>query len=424
LIARRVSLITGLYLFVFLFAHLVNLSFGLNSVEAMDNARSWLVAPWANPAGGLLLMASLLIHMILGMRALYRRNTLRLSWFDACQLLLGLSIPLLLLPHMLSMAMLPALTEQHATYEQVLGFFWIENLWSGLRQVVGLIVVWLHACMGLFIWMRLQNWWRKVSLFIYPTVVILPILALLGFVEAGKEVIANAESPASVHQLSGQSNSSGGQDETTNAGSNKPARNVPPETLAERQQTGPSDKLSATGDTAASKTMQTIGRTVQLAFIGYLLLLALVLLLRGFRLLRARSQTKVRYSNSGEFTASGEVTLLEVSRLNNIAQASLCGGKGRCGTCQIAVLAGMENLTPATRTERRKLQQINAADHIRLACQARVKGGSIQVEPVLPGYVVADDMPHRRAAREQESATAPISMANTDDPLDAPGSQS
>jgi hypothetical protein len=63
------------------------------------------------------------------------------------------------------------------------------------------------------------------------------------------------------------------------------------------------------------------------------------------------------------------------------------------------VREGQENLTPVTKIEASKLRQIDAAADIRLACQAHVNGGRIHVEPVLPGYVVADDMPHRRAQR-------------------------
>ena len=66
LIARRISLFTGLYLFAFVFAHLVNISLGLKSIDAMDEARSWLIALWTNPVGGGLLLVCLFFHMIIG----------------------------------------------------------------------------------------------------------------------------------------------------------------------------------------------------------------------------------------------------------------------------------------------------------------------------------------------------------------------
>src|ERR1700722_20602598 len=43
------------------------------------------------------------------------------------------------------------------------------------------------------VWLRLRPWWPKVAGFVYPLVFLLPILALLGFVEAGKEATARFE---------------------------------------------------------------------------------------------------------------------------------------------------------------------------------------------------------------------------------------
>jgi adenylate cyclase len=38
--------------------------------------------------------------------------------------------------------------------------------------------------------LRLRPWWPKAAGFVYPLVFLVPILALLGFVEAGKEALA------------------------------------------------------------------------------------------------------------------------------------------------------------------------------------------------------------------------------------------
>jgi adenylate cyclase len=468
LIARRISLFTGLYLFAFVFVHLGNLALGLDSVNTMDQARSWLLRPWTNPIGGGLLVVCLFFHICLGLRSLYLRNTLRLNAFDAFQLLLGLSIPLLLFPHMITLAALPALTGQHSTYEQVLAHFWIDNPWLGLRQIIGLMVVWLHSCMGLFIWMRLQSWWSSVSLFVYPTVVLLPTLAMLGFVEAGKEVIADRESATSSYQASPYGGSYSGTDRVAtgsydskggssysdsanrsesgaygsssdssaygssgsyanksanksansyaNSGANRYANSDTPGSYGGDQ--------NASSGLAADSALMFTSRLVTLSVYGYLALLALALLARAIRLYPARDRAHVRYGDVHETTVQGGTTLLEVSRLNDVPHASLCGGKGRCGTCQVAVLSGAENLTPATEIERRKLQQINAADNIRLACQARTKGGVIEVEPVLPGFVVADDMPHRRVTTDTGNEKNPPLRETVKEPLSVSDDQS
>lgn len=49
-----------------------------------------------------------------------------------------------------------------------------------------------------------------------------------------------------------------------------------------------------------------------------------------------------------------------------------CGGYGQCGTCIVEVVEGMENLSPRTEVETRKLKKKPAS--YRLACQALVNG--------------------------------------------------
>jgi ferredoxin len=49
-----------------------------------------------------------------------------------------------------------------------------------------------------------------------------------------------------------------------------------------------------------------------------------------------------------------------------------CGGYGQCGTCVVEIVEGMENLSPRTEVEDRKLRKRN--DRCRLACQTLVHG--------------------------------------------------
>lgn len=49
-----------------------------------------------------------------------------------------------------------------------------------------------------------------------------------------------------------------------------------------------------------------------------------------------------------------------------------CGGYGQCGTCVVEVVEGMENLSPKTAVEERKLRKKPEA--YRLACQVMVNG--------------------------------------------------
>jgi len=57
-----------------------------------------------------------------------------------------------------------------------------------------------------------------------------------------------------------------------------------------------------------------------------------------------------------------------------------CGGYGQCGTCVVEVVEGMENLSPKTDVEKRKLKK--KPDSYRLACQTLVNGSvSVKTKP-------------------------------------------
>lgn len=57
-----------------------------------------------------------------------------------------------------------------------------------------------------------------------------------------------------------------------------------------------------------------------------------------------------------------------------------CGGYGQCATCIVEIVEGMENLSPRTAFEERKLKKKPAA--YRLACQALVNGAvSVKTKP-------------------------------------------
>jgi ferredoxin len=49
-----------------------------------------------------------------------------------------------------------------------------------------------------------------------------------------------------------------------------------------------------------------------------------------------------------------------------------CGGYGQCGTCVVEITEGMENLSPRTEVEDRKLRK--RSPNCRLACQTLVQG--------------------------------------------------
>nr|WP_290222367.1 2Fe-2S iron-sulfur cluster-binding protein [Trichocoleus desertorum] len=63
-----------------------------------------------------------------------------------------------------------------------------------------------------------------------------------------------------------------------------------------------------------------------------------------------------------------------------IGKMTNCGGYGQCGTCIVEVVEGLDNLSPRTEVEDRKLKK--KPDNYRLACQALVNGPvSVNTKP-------------------------------------------
>ena len=82
-----------------------------------------------------------------------------------------------------------------------------------------------------------------------------------------------------------------------------------------------------------------------------------------------------------EIIAADGANLREKALANNIdlytfrGKMMNCGGYGQCGTCIVEIVEGMENLSPLTDVEKRKLKK--KPDNYRLACQVLVNGPTI-----------------------------------------------
>jgi len=98
-VTRNLSLTSGLVLFTFAATHFLNHAVGLFNLEAMDQVQQWRLAVTRSLPGMIILAAALFTHIIFGLLKLLRRRTLRLPAWELAQLILGLAIPFLLLPH-------------------------------------------------------------------------------------------------------------------------------------------------------------------------------------------------------------------------------------------------------------------------------------------------------------------------------------
>jgi ferredoxin len=72
--------------------------------------------------------------------------------------------------------------------------------------------------------------------------------------------------------------------------------------------------------------------------------------------------------------ARTDETLLDVARRAGAPIGNSCGGVGVCARCVVRIIAGAENLTPATAIETRIGSQRGVSAGERFACQAVVRG--------------------------------------------------
>lgn len=67
---------------------------------------------------------------------------------------------------------------------------------------------------------------------------------------------------------------------------------------------------------------------------------------------------------------------------NRVTITSICGGNMSCGTCNIEIVEGMENVNPPSDEEKRLLSRIKRqGPNVRLACQC-VPTGDVAIRIV------------------------------------------
>lgn len=345
---RRIRLVSGIVLFAYVTTHLFNHAMGNISVDAMESGVMWFEWMWRNPVSLTALYASLLAHGALGFVALYQRRSFRYKAMEMSQLALGLLIPLVLLIHIVSIRFALTLHGTHKTYAQELFQFWVTAPYLGILQALLLIVAWVHGCIGIYFWLRLERWfttpWRMVML---AFAVAIPLLALLGFYQGGRTVTALAQ-----------------QHEWRDAH----ATSLEVGTREERQQL----------------------LTIRYALLAtYLAIFAGVLAARFWRSAseRRRGLVSLTYPDRTTLRVPKGLSILEASTLYEMPHAGFCGGRGRCGTCRVTIVSGGENVPPPSAIESKLLARIRASSpNIRLACQVRPTG-DVAFVPMLPPHV-------------------------------------
>jgi adenylate cyclase len=207
---------------------------------------------------------------------------------------------------------------------------------------------------GLHFWLRVRPWYARFQQTALVLAVLVPVLSLLGMIEAGRHVADLAANPDWTRQ-------------------------------AFARMTLPSPE--------AEHALQTIINGLSWFFGGAV---AAVLFARVIRRLWRRRHGLVRigYPDGRFVEVTPGTSVLEASRIGGIPHAHVCGGRGRCSTCRVRVRGEVHSIDPPNPVEQRVLRRIGALPNIRLACQLRPRG-PVEVTPLLPPFARAVDGRHR-----------------------------
>lgn len=365
---RRVRLASGLILAAFVTCHLVNLAIGLHSLAALEAWRARLTVPWTTGAGQWLLAAAATVHLALGLYAIVARRSLTLSATDVAQLALGLLTPPLLIAHVIAMATANQVSPGFASnYGQILAVYWSFAPFYAFLQLFVVIVVWMHAAIGVYSWLVLKPVWRRIGGFVLPILFLVPILALLGFAAAGQEVLDKLAADAAWRALI----------------------------------------LDNVGRIAA--VTRELADVQRLCLYGYgLTVLVAFAILAARIVLGRRRPVGVAYDGGASAQGRFGLSILEISLLGDVPHAHVCAGRGRCGTCRVRVDAGAASLSPVGALERATLERAGAGPDERLACQAQVLGAGVAVTRLLPAFA---DATAAQAPRDWTAGSAPATSA-------------
>ncbi|GJE01989.1 adenylate/guanylate cyclase domain-containing protein [Methylobacterium isbiliense] len=328
---QRARLVSGLVLFAFAGTHFANHALGLVSLDVMRAAEGWRTAVTRSLPGTVVLAGALLVHVALAFESLASRRSLRMPVWQAAQILLGLAIPFLLVPHILGTRVTNLVTGHRTDYPHVIAHLWPDGM---VRQTLLLGLVWAHGCLGLHQWLRLAAGYRRIVPLLAVAALLLPLAATLGIAVQGQFMdrdLAAAE------------------------------RFGAPD-LARFWEARPTPE-------AVSALRAPVLAVIYAAAAG-------ALALGGWRIAAAWRARRivVTYSTGQSVRAAEGQTLLDISRSARIPHVAVCGGRGRCSTCRVLVTQGGQNLDPPGPSEAATLAAIAAPPGVRLACQARPRG--------------------------------------------------
>ena len=336
-VRRTLRMTSGLILFTYIGAHLINHALGLISLDTAERGMEIAVEVWYSVPGTLLLYGAAGIHFLLALWAVYERRTFRLPPLELLRIALGFTLPIILIGHAANTRLAYEMFGLSSDYTRV-----VANLWAADQQglQLGLLAPgWLHGCLGLNFAFKRRPLFRQLRFVLFAIALLLPVFSALGFIAMGRELSSNPTAAAAAQDYFGASHAQ--------------------ERIA-------------------------IERWRNTLLIGYFSIIGVTFGARTIRNLLERGRRRlvsVSYPGRTVRVPRGW-SVLEASRAFHIAHASMCGGRARCSTCRVRVTAGEEACPSAGTDERATLERIGAPADVRLACQLRPRG-NIAVIPLV-----------------------------------------
>ena len=187
---RQIRLASGVVLFAYLVSHFLNHALGNISMEALASGVYWHTLFWQSRPVTVVFYTACFVHTGLGIWALYERRQFRWKAIEPLQLVLGLSIPALIMTHLTGVRLGHTLFGHEKLYPQVFFAYWIA--WPAAKMwmmFAVLVISWAHGCIGLYFWLRMRAFYKTAAPFLLAAAVLIPTLAMLGLYQGGRNVV-------------------------------------------------------------------------------------------------------------------------------------------------------------------------------------------------------------------------------------------
>ena len=337
-IIRQLRIYTGSLLFFYALTHLLNHSVNVVSIETADFVReNYFHLIWKNPVAYFLLYASLAIHIILGFYSILTKKSFKITGREWIQILFPVLALLVLLQHIAGGFLLTRFEVdiKYSLLYALLSSDPNELVAGAVLFSLMVIFIWVHGVIGIhgLLKFNFKSYQRYMFgfKFIYWFV---PIGAVLGFIAGLRETSVLA----TIENLKGNENF-----------------------------------IMSFFGAIPQEAFAYIAPVEPLVMNNYPVFVLAVLVLCILNVVRARyfGRVKISYPGGNEFSVPRGTTILEASRLAGIPHVSVCGGKGRCTTCRVKVVSGIEDVSEPNAHEARVIKRLGLDADVRLACQLK-----------------------------------------------------